>query len=626
MTMSTHNNGLLTEDADADTDHNDIKEDQQPLLSTDHANSVTENGINVKHGHQHTHNTPASLPSSLPLQLASTVRTPYPLLITYFLLTFAQNLPATANNLILIRTFLFAPNELTWYYTLVFVPWTVRPVWGYISDRVLWNNDSNTSHHVAHCRNTYVIIGVLIASISCFIQQYAVHVYDDDDDDADKKTTHTIYLYAIAAFCVNIGLSMASTMCDTLSVEYGNTLAALHIHNYTHSASDRTDSDLDVHIHDDDDNKQVHNKHQHRQSVATDNQQPHIHRVDVQPTIAHSCLNHEGAVHDDDRQQQQQHLLSASTDEYIKSTVQSQCMFTRTAASLTAAGCSIILLALFSPPAPILIASAVYLCTIPTVLYLMNQSSSSNTWSSRSSSANMAADPLYRPAYDDNHAVITAAASSSSNLQQLYQALILLWRPVLFLFVLNLIPTSADAYTTYLYTQYASEFQAWQFSFINMIVSVGSLVGVGMYWKYCTRYNVKLVFVVCVLMSILLSFMQLIVVFRWNTSILHISDIIFIPAIAFISQVVTGVNNMPPIVLSAESTSRELHLEGTMYSICQAAAHIASLIGAALSAQTVVWFHVTSTEYGNLWQLIVTCHALLILPLFILPLLKTRRE
>jgi MFS family permease len=56
--------------------------------------------------------------------------------IIYFLLSSMQELPMTSIAWLLNKSTKFTPEELTIYYNLCFIPWTIKPLWGFIADNI----------------------------------------------------------------------------------------------------------------------------------------------------------------------------------------------------------------------------------------------------------------------------------------------------------------------------------------------------------------------------------------------------------------------------------------------------------------------------------------------------------
>jgi MFS family permease len=76
-------------------------------------------------------------PSKPPLSDAILARfLPVSYYIIYFLLSSMQELPMTSIAWLLNKSTKFTPEELTIYYNLCFLPWTIKPLWGFIADNI----------------------------------------------------------------------------------------------------------------------------------------------------------------------------------------------------------------------------------------------------------------------------------------------------------------------------------------------------------------------------------------------------------------------------------------------------------------------------------------------------------
>lgn len=486
---------------------------------------------------------------------------PTTLIYLYALINYAQQYTSTSQSIILIHQFEFTPSDISIYYATIFTMWTIRPVYAYISDNWIIQNG------VYGRRKPYIIIGAVTALIGTVGQYSYIHTVDwSIYNQADNNKV--LNLYVLCSMLINMGMAISSMCLDTISVEFGNkSVADSKYTAISQSISSHSDT---------------------QSGSNSPSNKPLLNSITIDPTqLSVQPINY---TNDD-----------TTPTINVRSSIQSRCMFYRTCGSTSAAFLSILSLYIAEPDTLILIN------TIPFILAIIVAVNMIDTYNPHTLD--------HTPHITDRHLL------NSSRVQQYKRACYVLWRPMIFLFIYNVLPDSADAYNTYLYSEYRDEISAWQYSMFDLIGLLGSLSGVTLYTKLMTRISLTQVFVIATLLACATGFTQLALISHINLTILHLPNTIFVPLINFIISLFASVASIPPLVIASESCPAELQLEGTMFSLYQAVNHVASLISAATAAQIALLLSITNTNFNNLYIMIIMSQCLSVIPLCLLRVL-----
>lgn len=489
----------------------------------------------------------------------------------YLLINFAQQYTSTSNTLILIHQLQFNAADINLYYGITFAMWTIRPIYAYISDNIVLCGGRYGR------RQPYILIGLSMAAAATALQyiylEYAVQPAIEPDGTAYSKLYNW---YVLCSAAINCGLAIASMCVDSVVVEMANQ-AEYNTHNAC-SEKGRLSHEIDE-----------------IDGVDLPLLQPTpvvIRRVSVESAAA---ADPSGRVSVSEMQSAKH---CATT---IHSTIQSRCMLYRTCGSTLAAALSIASLYVLQPN------TLIAINTLPSIL------------------AAAATMTLQLPSYNAADLRVPAANSvptSTSRYAFYRDAVTTLWRPMLFLFLYNLLPSSADAYNTYLYTQYKDEISAWQYSTFDLLGLLGGMTGVMIYTKLLTQCNLHTIFALASLLACIAGMSQLTLLYHINTTYMHIPNAVYVPLLSLLTNVFDSVSSIPPVVLASQSCPSSLQQEGTMFSLYQGCSHLASLLSALLAATFASALHINNNDYSNLPWLIITCHCLAVTPVLLLPIIR----
>jgi hypothetical protein len=211
---------------------------------------------------------------------------------------------------------------------------------------------------------------------------------------------------------------------------------------------------------------------------------------------------------------------------------------------------------------------------------------------------------------------------------QLWSALLLVVRPLLFIFLLNAVPGSSDSFYTYLYSDYGSLLN-WQFGTFTLVGLTGSLLG-GLFYQRVVaphpRFNLRRVFVWTTLAGAAASCLALFVATKTNYTLLRLNDMTFLTLESLLNSAIGILAVLPSLVLAAAYAPKRCGLEASMFSLFAAAAHVGSLLSAVLSAALTNALGIRRGHWGDLWIFMLLCTAASILPLLTMPWLLPTQQ
>lgn len=564
----------------------------------------------------------------------------------------------TAVSTLLINEMKFGPDQTPIYYAATFVPWTIRPVYAFVTDQV---------PIFSYRRRPYFVL----AAIGACAMQACFALFG-----------HTQYSFEVLAVATQVFLAFSEVVCDALSVEWGNDLAERlmkHQRNEKKKANAAAEPTQPT-------------QPEWSTPLLNEGHSP----ASSEYNYSSSPAAHPSPVNSSDSQPSQSskadflvervfaHLLATTDPEKlttltIKARIQSECMSVRSTGSVFASATSIVMLLYCSPRTVLFSASFVFLLGILTIAYHIQEKKITQGHFFLSGVPDghavkpvvvagvtivPAPHELFTPA--DATTPLTAIATTTreqqldssataplvdtiaegvqspidesqpdanwlcgipaskwmflySKLLALINALIVLWRPLLFIFVVNAMPTSEDAYYNYLYSAYY-QFMNWQYGLFNFISLGGSLLGCLFYQKFfapSTR-SIKLIFVATTLASSIIGCSQIFLATQSNDKI-GLNDQSFVIIDSFLLGSIQVLAQLPPIILASHFAPKGFGLESSMFSLFAASAHVGSLASAEFSASLTRHLGITQVDFTNLWKLIVICNALAIVPLIMLP-------
>lgn len=193
--------------------------------------------------------------------------------------------------------------------------------------------------------------------------------------------------------------------------------------------------------------------------------------------------------------------------------------------------------------------------------------------------------------------------------------------PTLFIFLWQATPRSDTALFYFLTNQlgFGPEF----LGRVNLVTSVASLVGVGLYNTFLKEVRLQKVFFWTSILGTTIGLTQLLLVTGINRD-LGISDQYFAIGDSLVLTVLGQASFMPVLVLAARLCPPGV--EATLFATLMSVSNGGGVVGGILGASLTHFLGVTSTQFDNLPLLIVICNVSSLWPLFLLKLLPSREE
>ncbi len=197
------------------------------------------------------------------------------------------------------------------------------------------------------------------------------------------------------------------------------------------------------------------------------------------------------------------------------------------------------------------------------------------------------------------------------------RALVVLIRPVLFVFVVNTMPKYSTPWYSYLYSL---DFPGWILSSFMFISLLGALVGSFLYLKIFSRISLEKVFFVSNVLDVIATIPMVIAASglheKWG-----ISNSVFFVSVQFIDAIFGRIALMPSIVLAAESCPPQLGLESTMFSLFSSVTYASSFSSYAIQVLLTRYFSLDGKSYDKLPEFMMVCLACQLIPLLFIQIL-----
>uniref|UniRef100_A0A7N0V486 Folate-biopterin transporter 6 n=1 Tax=Kalanchoe fedtschenkoi TaxID=63787 RepID=A0A7N0V486_KALFE len=178
------------------------------------------------------------------------------------------------------------------------------------------------------------------------------------------------------------------------------------------------------------------------------------------------------------------------------------------------------------------------------------------------------------------------------------------WKPSLFMYLSLALSISTHEGQFYWYTD-PKVGPAFSQEFVGMIYAIGSLasmVGVLIYHKFLKDYPFRNLLFFAQLLYAISGMLDLIFILRWNLT-LGIPDSFFVICEQCVSHIVSKLRWMPMIVLSTKLCP--LGIEGTFFALLMCIDSLGSLSSKGGGGLVLHAFHVTRTDFTNLWLVIL---------------------
>ena len=189
--------------------------------------------------------------------------------------------------------------------------------------------------------------------------------------------------------------------------------------------------------------------------------------------------------------------------------------------------------------------------------------------------------------------------------------------PAIFIFLICVTPSCGGAMT--FFYQRELGFTADEFGLLDTMGFLVQIFGTYIYKKYLRKVPFIKVFGWALFISFLLENTLLLLVLHVNRD-LGIPDFMFAFAERVVLTLISQFISMPMVVLGAQICP--VGVEGTLYALLMSITNFGGVISSEWGSLFTNMFGVTSTDFTNLWKLLLLCNLSDIIPIASLGLLK----
>lgn len=177
------------------------------------------------------------------------------------------------------------------------------------------------------------------------------------------------------------------------------------------------------------------------------------------------------------------------------------------------------------------------------------------------------------------------------------------WKPSLFMFLSLALSFSTHEGQFYWYTDPKAG-PGFSQEFVGIIYAIGamaSIVGVLIYHKLLKGYPFRSLIFYAQLLHVVSGMLDLIFILRWNLK-LGIPDYVFVILEECVVRIISKIRWMPMIVLSTKLCPSGI--EGTFFALLMCIDSLGSLSSKTAGGVILHLFHVTRTDFRNLWLVV----------------------
>jgi hypothetical protein len=189
------------------------------------------------------------------------------------------------------------------------------------------------------------------------------------------------------------------------------------------------------------------------------------------------------------------------------------------------------------------------------------------------------------------------------------------YRPAIFLFLICVTPGYGSVLTFFYERELG--FTPDNFGTLDVLGHVVAIIGTFIYKKYLRNVSFRRIFAVALFLSFILENSLLLLVFHTNRS-LGIPDFVFAVIERIVITLVGQFITMPMVVLGARLCP--VGVEGTLYALLMSITNIGGVVSEEWGSLLTTMFGVSSTNFSNLWKLMLLCHFFDLIPLLSLRL------
>ena len=191
------------------------------------------------------------------------------------------------------------------------------------------------------------------------------------------------------------------------------------------------------------------------------------------------------------------------------------------------------------------------------------------------------------------------------------------YRPAFFLFLICVTPGYGSVLT--FFYQKKLQFTPDEFGTLDVLGHVVAIFGTFIYKKYLRDVPFPKIFGCALALSFVLENTLLLLVLHTNRTI-GIPDFVFALIERIVITLVGQFITMPMVVLGARVCP--VGVEGTLYALLMSITNIGGVVSSEWGSLLTSMFGVSSSNFSNLWKLMLVCHAFDLIPLLGLGLLR----
>jgi folate/biopterin transporter len=185
-----------------------------------------------------------------------------------------------------------------------------------------------------------------------------------------------------------------------------------------------------------------------------------------------------------------------------------------------------------------------------------------------------------------------------------------IYKPILFILFFCAMPSYDDA-LFYFYTN-ELKFKKEMMGRLTFLGTLTSIIGIYLYKRFFYKYSFKAIIVVSTLIYLLFNLLTLALVLRLNTKI-GIPDYFFSVTANSITNALAEINTMPLLVITANMCPK--NIEGTTYALLMSIINLGYFISYQFGGLLNYIFNVSSTDFKNLWMVILSANLLALIQL-----------
>jgi hypothetical protein len=215
--------------------------------------------------------------------------------------------------------------------------------------------------------------------------------------------------------------------------------------------------------------------------------------------------------------------------------------------------------------------------------------------------------------------VATEKTSASKTIKLLFHAFKNknIWKPALFLFVISVTPGFEGP--TVFYFEHRLKFSAMDFSLLDTVSHVTSIVGTIIYKKYLSRVGFRKIFFWTLALSWGLKWSYLSIVTGANEAI-GIPNLVVATADSITLSLLDQFLLLPCVVLAAKICPDGV--EGSLYATLMSINNLAGVLASEWGSVFADMYGVDKNHFGNFWKLIVLCNLLDLIPIASIALIR----